>query len=49
MVLNSINSGFAFTFKIHTYISGILFPVHFMVILDGIRREARFEDCRVVR
>ena len=33
----------------YSYISGILFPVHFRVILDGIRREARFEDCRVVR
>jgi hypothetical protein len=33
----------------YAYISGILFPVHFMIILDGIRREARFEDCRVIR
>jgi len=33
----------------YAYYSNILFPVHFLVILDGIVHEVQLNECRVVR
>lgn len=33
----------------YAYFSNILFPVHFLVILDGIVHEVQLKDCRIVR